>query len=109
MEIYCLTPTGMPSTLTRNYDDFWTDHYPNNYFDAANLELAARLQAALLHATGEEDRGIRRARFMSVLQGQKCPAVLIEGGFLSNPAEARKIENPQFRQQLAEGVANALK
>lgn len=109
MEIYCLTPTGMPSTLTRNYDDFWTDHYPNNYFDTTNLELAARLQAALLHATGEEDRGIRRARFMSVLQGQKCPAVLIEGGFLSNPAEARKIENPEFRQKLAEGVANALK
>jgi N-acetylmuramoyl-L-alanine amidase len=44
-----------------------------------------------------------------VLQGQKRPAVLIEGGFLSNPLEARKIESPEFRQKLAEGVAAALK
>ena len=109
MEIYCLTPTGMPSTLTRNYNDNWTDHYPNNEFDEGNLELAVRLQASLLRATGEEDRGVRRARFMGVLQGQKCPAVLIEGGFLSNPVEARKIESPEFQQKLAEGVANALR
>jgi N-acetylmuramoyl-L-alanine amidase len=109
LETYCLTPTGMPSTLKRGYSDLWTDHYPNNNYDVGNLELALRLQSSLLRATGEEDRGIRRARFMSVLQGQQCPAVLIEGGFLSNPAEAKKIENPAFRQKLAEGVAEALR
>lgn len=109
IETYCLTPTGMPSTLTRGYSDVWTDHYPGNDHDAGNLKLAIRLQSALLHATGEEDRGIRRARFMSVLQGQKCPAVLIEGGFLSNPEQAKKIETPAFQQKLAEGVAAALR
>lgn len=109
LETYCLTPTGMPSTLTRNYSDLWTDHFPNNNFDEANLQLAIRLQAALLHATGVEDRGIRRARFMDVLHGQQRPAILIEGGFLSNPHEAGKIESPDFREKLAEAVANALK
>ena len=98
----------MPSTLTRGYQDLWTDHYPNNNFDIGNLELAVRLQSSLLRVTGEEDRGIRRARFMGVLRGQQCPAVLIEGGFLSNPSEAKKIETPQFQQKLAEGVAEAL-
>jgi N-acetylmuramoyl-L-alanine amidase len=109
LEIYCLTPTGMPSTLTRNYSDLWTDRYPNNLFDAENLQLAVRLQPALLHGSGEEDRGIRRARFMGVLLGQKRPAVLIEGGYLSNPKEAEKIESAEFRQKLAESVAKALK
>lgn len=109
LEIYCLTPTGMPSSLTRGYNDFWTDHYPNNAFDDKNLLLAVRLQASLLHVTGEEDRGVRRARFMGVLQGQKCPSVLIEGGFLSNPVEAKKIESPEFRQKLAEAVADTLR
>jgi N-acetylmuramoyl-L-alanine amidase len=108
LETYCLTPTGMPSSLTRGYSDNWTDRYPNNAFDEDNFLLAVRLHAALLRASGEEDRGIRRARFMGVLNGQKRPAVLLEGGFLSNPAEARKIENPEFRQQLAEAVAGAL-
>lgn len=108
IETYCLTPTGMPSTLTRNYSDSWSDRYPNNAFDAENLQLAVRLHAALLLGTGGEDRGVRRARFMGVLLGQKRPAVLVEGGYLSNSSEAMKIQNPEFRQKLAEAVAAAL-
>ena len=53
-----------------------------------------------------EDRGVRRARFIDVLRGQNRPAILIEGGYLSNPAEAAKIESPEFRQKLAEAVAD---
>jgi N-acetylmuramoyl-L-alanine amidase len=109
LETYALTPTGMPSTLTRNYSDLWSEHFPNNNFDGANLQLAVRLQAALLHATGEEDRGVRRARFMDVLHGHSHPAILIEGGYLSNPREARRIADPEFRQKLAQAVADALK
>jgi N-acetylmuramoyl-L-alanine amidase len=109
LETYCLTPTGMPSSLTRGYDDIWSQHYPNNDYDAQNLQLAIRLQGALLHATGEEDRGVRRARFLGVLRGQKRPAILIEGGYLSNPREAKRIEDPAFRQKLAEAVAEALR
>jgi N-acetylmuramoyl-L-alanine amidase len=109
LETFCLTPTGMPSTLTRNYPDIWADHYPNNNFDEQNLLLAVRLHAAILRDCGQEDRGVRHARFMGVLRGQKRPAVLVEGGYLSNPQEAEKIESPAYRQKLAEAVADALK
>jgi N-acetylmuramoyl-L-alanine amidase len=109
IETYCLTPTGMPSTLTRGYSDPWSASFPNNAFDTQNLQLAVRLQGALLHATGMEDRGVCRARFMEVLPGQHRPAVLIEAGFLSNPGDARQIETPAFRQKLAQAVADALR
>jgi N-acetylmuramoyl-L-alanine amidase len=109
LETYCLTPVGMPSTLTRGYPDLWSENLPNNYFDAQNLQLAVRLHNALLRATGTEDRGIRRARFIGVLRGQKRPAILIEAGYLSNPAEAKLIESADYRQKLAEAFANALK
>ena len=109
LETYCLTPTHMPSTLTRGYADPLTDIYPNNYFDVQNFLLAVRLHTAVLHATGEEDRGIRRARFMGVLHGLHCPGVLIENGYLSNPAEATRIEMPEFRQHIAEAIATALR
>jgi N-acetylmuramoyl-L-alanine amidase len=46
---------------------------------------------------------------MTVLQGQQCPAVLVEGGYLSNPKEAERIADWQFRQRLAEAIADALK
>jgi N-acetylmuramoyl-L-alanine amidase len=56
-----------------------------------------------------EDRGVCRARFIGVLHGQHRPAVLIEAGFLSNPADARQIETPAFRQKLAQAIADALR
>jgi N-acetylmuramoyl-L-alanine amidase len=109
LETYCITPTGMPSTLTRGFEDNWSEILPNNAFDAQNLQLAVRVHSALLRATGMEDRGVRRSRFDTVLRGQNRPAILIEGGYLSNPAEAKLIESPEYRQKLAEAVAAALK
>lgn len=108
LETYCLTPTGMPSNLTRNYEDDVTLTFPNGNFDAQNLQLATRLHRALLPVAGNKDRGIRRARFMGVLLKQNRPAVLLEGGYLSNPAEARLIGTPAYRQKLAEAIARAL-
>jgi N-acetylmuramoyl-L-alanine amidase len=109
LEIYCLTPTGMPSTLTRGYSDPWAEILPNNSFDTDNLRLAILLQKKLLRVSGEEDRGVRRARFLGVLRGQNRPAILIEGGFLSNPQEAQEIESADFRQKMAQAIADALK
>jgi N-acetylmuramoyl-L-alanine amidase len=82
--------------------------FPNNAWDEANLRWAVRVHRALLTVNGGSDRGVRRARFLGVLRGQNCPAVLVEGGYLSNPAEARKISDPAYRQQLAEALAKAL-
>jgi N-acetylmuramoyl-L-alanine amidase len=73
------------------------------------LQLAVRLHAALLQTTGLEDRGVRRARFIAVLHNQHRPAVLVEGGYLSNPYEAKLIETPEFRQKLAEAIVDALR
>lgn len=109
IETYCLTPAGLPSTLTRGYSDPLFAGLPNNHFDAQNLQLAVKLQSALIRATGFEDRGVCRARFMTVLQGQRRPAVLVEAGYLSNPHDAKLIETPDFRQKLAETIATSLK
>jgi N-acetylmuramoyl-L-alanine amidase len=109
LETYCLTPTGMSSTLIRGYNDFWSDNYSNNGYDAENLQLAVRLHAALMRSAGLDDRGVRRARFIGVLHDQCRPAVLIEAGYLSNPHEAKLIESAEFRQKLAEAIASALR
>ena len=109
LETYCLTPKGMASTLTRDYDDDITQSFPNNAFDEQNLAYAVRLHSALLKLGGVADRAVRRARFQTVLRGHNRPAILIEGGFLSNPAEARRIADPAFRQKMAEALAEALR
>ncbi len=108
LETYCLTPAGMPSTVTRGFSDEKALVFPNNAFDAENIQLAYLVHRALLQANGSQDRGVRRVRFTAVLRGQQRPAILIEGGYLSNPHEARLIDDPTHRQKLAEAVARAL-
>ena len=108
VETFCLTPVGLPSTLTRDYEDDMTKEFPNNAHDGQNLRYAFRLHRAVLDATSAVDRGIRRARFMGVLRGQNRPAVLLEAGYLSNPREAQLIATPAYRQRLAQAVARAL-
>jgi hypothetical protein len=108
LETYCLTPAGLPSNLTRGVGEETATAFPNNAFDAQNLWLALSIQRALLQVNGHNDRGVRRARFPGVLRNQERPAVLIEGGYLSNPTEARRISDPSYRQKLAEALARAL-
>ena len=108
LETYCLTPAGMPSSLVRTFIDDTKQSYPNNAFDDQNYQIAYRLHRELLQSLSATDRGIRRARFMSVLRGQSRPAVLVEAGYLSNRAEAKKIATVAYRQTLAEAVARAL-
>jgi len=109
IETYYLTPVGEPSTLSRGYSDDPRVTFPNNTFDRANTQLAAKVHQELVRETHAMDDGIRHARFMGVLRTQNRPAVLIEGGYLSNPAEMSQISSSRYRQRLAEAVARALK
>jgi N-acetylmuramoyl-L-alanine amidase len=108
LETYCLTPFGMPSSFNRDFEDNPELLFPNNAYDAENLQLAMCLHHALLEATGTKDRSVHRSRFLAILRNQIRPAVLIEGGFLSNPREARRIADPGYRQTLSAAVANAV-
>jgi N-acetylmuramoyl-L-alanine amidase len=108
IETYCLTPQGMSSTIRREYIDDSGKKFPNNEFDADNLRLAMSVHRSLLGTTGARDRGVRRARFMDVVRWQSRPAILVEGGYLTNPIEARSLAQPAYRQKLAEAVARGL-
>ena len=50
--------------------------------------FAERLLAGLISATGFTDRGIKARPGLYVLRRTKMPAVLIEMGFITNPANA---------------------
>ena len=108
VETFCLTPVGLPSSLVRDYPDNMQQGFPNNAYDEQNFQVACRLHRSVVQTLCAADRGVKRARFMGVLRGQTRPAVLIEAGYLSNAAEAKKIASADYRQKLAEAVARAL-
>lgn len=55
----------------------------------------------------ETNRGYKRARFY-VLRNTLCPAVLVEGGFLTNGRESRKIQTAEYQQALAAAIADGV-
>ena len=69
--------------------------------------LAANIQREILRPYGAKDRGIKFRKFY-VLRNNKRPSVLVELGFLSNPAENNKVQNASTRQRLAEAVARGI-
>lgn len=106
---YCLTPTGMPSSIPYDLFEQTWPAYPNNAYDVQNWQYAFRLQRALIHISNVTDHGLCRSRSIEILRDRMCPAVCVCGGYQSNPHDAALIATPLFRQQLAETIASALK
>ncbi|MDE5832666.1 MAG: N-acetylmuramoyl-L-alanine amidase [Desulfovibrio sp.] len=53
------------------------------------------------------DNGVKSAPF-HVLCGTRMPAALVEVGYCTNPTEARNLARPQYRNALAEGLAEGI-
>lgn len=70
-------------------------------------ELASRIQGTVTSLPGVASRGVKTANFW-VLRHNENPAVLIEGGFFSNPAEGARCANPAYRESLANAIAAAI-
>ena len=81
--------------------------YETYYYRSDSFGLASRLHAAQLATLPIEDRHVRRRAFY-VLRNPSTPAVLCEGGFLTNPQEAATIVTSAYRERWAQNIADAL-
>jgi N-acetylmuramoyl-L-alanine amidase len=66
--------------------------------------LAAAIQSALTSRMLETNRGIK-SRSLFVVRHTRMPAVLVEGGFLSNKIENQMLRNDGYRDRIAQGLA----
>ena len=109
IETYIMPAPGYPTTaeIERRVISSRTGNCPGNQFDGANAVLAQFLHKGVLAHTGAADRGIRRARFF-VIRNARCPAALVECGFLSNSQEVAKINDAAYRDRIAEGIARGI-
>lgn len=69
--------------------------------------LAGYIQTALVERVDATNRGIR-GRPLYVVRHVRAPAVLVEGGFLSNAFDARLISTPEYRDRLASAIAEGV-
>lgn len=104
LEIYSLTPRGAPSTQDNSLQARFANMQAGSPVDAASLILSTAVYHAMLGYLPEFDRGVKRARF-AVLRLTQIPAILVEGGFLTERQESREIANPEWRQKLAQAIS----
>lgn len=69
--------------------------------------LAGFIQEALVARTRAVDRGTRPRQFF-VIAHVTSPAVLVEGGFLTNKEDISKLASDDYRDQIAAAVADGI-
>ncbi len=131
-----LKASGANVTLTRSNDTYiplasrvYSAHYNNAdafisiHYDSANdrsvrgmttyyhhpyqKNLAANVHTAVSSMTNIKDRGYRNGDYY-VLRENKRNAILMELGYLSNPAEEMLISSAQYQEAVATGIAQGL-
>jgi N-acetylmuramoyl-L-alanine amidase len=103
-EIFSFTPRGAPSTSDIAVAPSALSSQPGSAVDAQSMALSACIYHSLLGHLPDYDRGIKRARF-AVLRLTKVPAVLIEGGFLTEQGECKLIAQKDWRAKLAYAIS----
>jgi len=104
IETYCVTPFGAEAT---NGSELTLRSYPGNRYDAQSVLLAYEVQRSIVHSLDVTDRGVRRAGF-EVLRKAPMPGILVEGGFMSNSLDAKKIFDDEHRRELARAIVDGI-
>lgn len=78
------------------------------FYKPDDRPLASAIQRHLVSLLGTKDDGVVRERFY-VIRHTTMPAALVETAFLSNAQDAARLRNPEFRQEIALGIADGIK
>jgi N-acetylmuramoyl-L-alanine amidase len=99
---------------TTNYEGFnpnETESYimfenMQSEYQAQSIDLASRIQEAFTNRVRLTDRGVKQAGFL-VLRQTTMPGVLVEMGFISNPAERKLLTSEAGKEKIAQSVFEA--
>jgi N-acetylmuramoyl-L-alanine amidase len=102
---YATHPISLPERVAS-----WLPFVQRTSSASPNLEsqnLAASVQELLVTRTQAANRGTRPQQFY-VIANVRHPAVLVEGGFLTNKDEVVKLANADYRELMATGIADGI-
>ncbi len=85
-----------------------TLEYSATYAGVTDKDLAENIQKAVIGKTKATNRGVKDTTTLAVIRGSIMPSVLIEVGFISNPAERELMFSDDYRRKLAEGIAEGI-
>ncbi|MDB9741786.1 N-acetylmuramoyl-L-alanine amidase [Akkermansiaceae bacterium] len=111
IETFTLSPSGVSHYGSRLKSSDKIEK-TGNARDSQNIALATAVHGSVIEKIYQNgiryDRGIKRARF-SVLTNIKHPKILVEGGFMSHPDEARAINSTRYLNNITLGILEGIK
>jgi N-acetylmuramoyl-L-alanine amidase len=91
------------STLYPAFRHGWTsDVY------GPSLGAAKAVQRSLVAATGAANLGLSRRADLTGFNWADVPVVLVETGFMTNPAERRLLQSARYQSRVARGLADGV-
>lgn len=70
--------------------------------------LSQKVLKYLCRRAGAKNRGVMYTNTMTGINWSKVPVTIVEMGFMSNPAEDRKLAKPSYQKKIAAGIADGL-
>lgn len=96
--------------ISVHYNSTWKKHVhglETFYHSAQSKALAQACHYGMHGKVSAGDRGVKSARYY-VLRHCRHPAILVEGGFLSNRSECAKTMKGTYRDKLARGIVDGV-
>lgn len=96
-----------PSTKASGVEIFYYRPKKVNSRSKESAKIAESVLARVLQSTKAKSRGVKHGNFC-VVRDTTMPAILVEGGFLTNSTELKKVKNPRYQNEVARGVAEGI-
>lgn len=96
-----------PNKSAKGIEVFYYKTDPKNPRSQASKVLAEMILASLITGTEAPSRGVKHGNF-AVIRETQMPAVLVEGGFLTNEEELQKLKNPGYLKRIADLIADGI-
>ena len=81
----------------------WTDDIA-----VASKQAARIIQAAAIHTTGAQDRGLQERSDLTGFNWSNVPDVLVEMGFMTNAAESKLLETHAYQDRIVQGLVDGI-
>lgn len=96
-----------PNNTAHGIEIFYCDSKKEQMRAKSSKKLADSILKDVIRRTSARSRGVKKGNFY-VLRESKVPAVLLEGGFISNPGERNKLRQRQYIDKIARAVADGV-
>lgn len=73
-----------------------------------SAQAAQIILDCVTQATGAKNRGLTQRSDLTGFNWSEVPCILLEMGFLSNPEEDARLAQPDYRQTIADGIAQGV-